>query len=485
MLWHKTHLRALAGSTNMFSIERVSFLRNKLFAAVFFAFIIAVMISAPVKMFLTNAGVIETENVGNVIEVEKVYEAGTFGAPFFNAVEEAKRDINDVYTNYIPFYVRITSVAESFTQWLNQPVSSFLLDWGNQIILGNRDDGNTTDPTVPSSPTAPTTPFVPKTSAYFLKKNSRHRYYEVVARTGPDDPVIDFYIRVPSEDASELHSTMLKQAAAINDFAARRPDVNWYVFPVTCFEDTAICEQILPAESKHKLFMEFFTKLDSSVQYDYIKIDDIKVKNQLYYKTDHHWNVYGYTEGYRLITEMFKKNYPDLQARIPVIHTFDDGVKVFGSNALAVANYRIYDFFHVADFSLPEHSYVKETGVSYGGKESIQQSLERYLSKKQNTSASYNHYINFFPIVKEVTYPQNKTGRNLLIIGDSYALPLLEVLASHFDNTYIRYVDSNKTLSDIQYEKLIEQHNITDVLMLEMSDRVIYDYYSDSMKGLK
>ena len=463
-------------------------MRNKIFATVFFLFILAVMVSAPMKLWLTNAGVIETENVGNVIEVEKVYKAGTFGASLLNAIEEMKRSINDTYTNYIPFYVDITSVAESLTQSLNKPVTSLLLDWGNQLLMGGGEQGDQpgTTPSAPTTgPTAPTQPFTPKINAYFLKSKSRHRYYETIARTGANDPVIDFYIRVPDEDATDLQPTMLSQAAAINDFAARRPDVNWYVFPVTCFEDTAICEQVLPAESKYKLFTEFFTKLSSSVLYDYIKIDDIKVKNELYYKTDHHWNVYGYTEGYRLITEMFKKNYPDIQARTPVIYTFDNKVPVFGSNALAVASYKMYDYFHVADFSLPEHTYVKETGVSYGGKESIQQSLERYKNGNYNTSTSYNHYINFCPIVKEVTYPQNKTGRNLLIIGDSYSLPLLEVLASHFDKTYIRYVDSNKELSDIQYEQLIDQYGITDVLMLEMSDRVIYDYYHDSLKGLK
>ena len=93
--------------------------------------------------------------------------------------------------------------------------------------------------------------------------------------------------------------------------------------------------------------------------------------------------------------------------------------------------------------------------------------------------------MNFSPIVKEVTYPQNSTGRNLLIIGDSYALPLLEVVASHFDKTYIRYVDANKSLTDVKYEDLIDEYGITDVLYLEMSDRIIYDYYSDSLKGLK
>ncbi len=486
-------------------------MRNKIFAVVFGLFLVVVMISAPVKTALTNAGIIESENVGNVIEVEKVYEEGTFGASLFNAIEEAKRDINDTYTNYIPFYVGITSTAESFKQRLNQPVTSFLLELGNKIMLERKEEGSklteTKEEPPVSSPatgsdvppetnpdTAPETvpetepaepPFETIYNTVYLKGDNRHRYYEITAKTGEDDPLVDFYIRVPAQDSEKLRPTMEKQASAINDFASRRPDVNWYVFPVTCFEDTELCEELLPAESKHGLFTDFFAKLDKGIQYDYIEINDIRDKETLYYKTDHHWNVYGYTEGYRLITEMFKENYSDITPLTPVIHTFDDEVTLYGSNALAVANYKMHDIFHAADFSLPKHDYVIESGVSYGGKDSIEQSLEKYLNKKHNTSRSYSHYILFQPITREITYPENNTGRNLLIIGDSYSPPLLEALASHFDKTIVRYVDSNKALTTVKYEELIDQNNITDVLLLEMSDRVIYDYYSDSLKGLK
>lgn len=464
-------------------------MRNKFFIAVFVTFLVAVMICAPTKMFLTKAGVIQTENVGNEIEVEKLYTAGTFGASFFNAVEQTKRDINDIYINYIPYYVPITFASENFTQSLNRPVSSFLLDWGNSIMAENREDNAPTKPTTPNKPDEPTTPKPAPVEyeyeTFFLKKNSRHRYYRIMAHTLKGTAAADFYVRVPSDDAEKLRPTMEKQAAAVNDFAARRPDVNWYVFPVTCFEDTALCDRLLPAESKHALFTEFFARLSNNVQYDYIKIDDITVKEKLYFKTDHHWNAYGYAEGYRLITEMFRKNYADIVAHTPEFHTFDDQVTVYGSNALAVANYRMNDVFHVADFNLPEHTYELETGVSYGRTDSFQTNLEKYKNKEHNTARSYNHYINFSPIVKEVTYPQNNTGRNLLIIGDSYSLPLLEVVASHFDKTYIRYVDDNKNLTDVQYEDLIDEYGITDVLYLEMSDRIIYDYYSDSLKGLK
>ena len=441
-------------------------------------FVCAVAISAPLKMYLTDIGVVETENVGNVIEVEKVYPEGAFGASFFNTIEEVKRDINDIYTNYIPFYVDITTVAKNFTRTVNQPVSSFLMNLGNSLLK------ETDEPTAPSKP-AESAGIV--YDAVYLEKNSNHRFYEITATQG-DEQLADFYVRVPSADAEKVRPNVFQQVTAINELANRCPDVNWYIFPVVCFEDTELCDQILPTESKRSLFTEFFTKISTinpDIQYDYLKIADVKEWERLHYKTDHHWNVYGYTEGYRLIVEMFKKNYPDMEARIPTILTFDDEVKLYGSSSLAISDYELYDIFHVADFSLPEHTYVLEDGVSYGGTRSFQQSMELYLNKEYSTKQGYNHYVQFSPIVREVSYPQNNTGKNLLIIGDSYSIPLLEVLASHFDNTYVRYVDGNKKLTTEQYEELVKKYGITDVLMLEMSDRVIYNYYSDSLKGLK
>jgi len=36
----------------------------------------------------------------------------------------------------------------------------------------------------------------------------------------------------------------------------------------------------------------------------------------------------------------------------------------------------------------------------------------------------------------------------------------------------------------MKYEDIIDRYGITDVLMLEISDRVCYDYYGDSLKGI-
>ena len=212
-------------------------------------------------------------------------------------------------------------------------------------------------------------------------------------------------------------------------------------------------------------------------------IDTIEDKNTKYFRTDHHWNVYGYTEAYRKITAMMQENYSDIVMYEPEIRTFE-GVEFYGSNALAVSSYKIHDTFAVALFPLDDHNVTRESGVSYGGTETLAQSLARYENGTYEKAKSYGHYIQYQMICREVVYPNNKTDRNLLIIGDSYSPPMHEVLASYFDHTYIRYVDSNKALNNISYAKLIEDYKITDVLMLEMSDRVVYDYYSDSLKGL-
>ena len=324
----------------------------------------------------------------------------------------------------------------------------------------------------------------PATKAMYIEGDSRHRYYEIISDTGRISDRIDFYVRIPAEDIDEVRPAFEEQLKNINRFVAADSGVNWYVFPVTCFEDTVLCDDLLPSESKRPLFEEFRSRLDPRAQFDCVEINTLEDKNKKYFRTDHHWNVYGYTEAYIKIAGMMRKNYPDIEMYVPEIRRFDD-VRFLGSNALAISSRKIYDTFAVALYPLPPHNVIREDNVGYGGTETLEQSLRRYESGKYERSESYPHYISYQMICRQVDYPENRTGRNLLIIGDSYSPPLHEVLASYFDHTYIRYVDSNDGLSDMTYEDLIKEYGITDVLLLEMSDRVIYDYYGDSLKGIR
>ena len=109
-------------------------MRDKIFAVIISVLFIGVLIYSPIHAILMNAGVIEYENVGNIIEVEKVYgEEHPLSVPL-NAIEEGKRTVVDTYTNHIPFYLEVTTAARSLKRALNEPFTKWLQSVGDGII---------------------------------------------------------------------------------------------------------------------------------------------------------------------------------------------------------------------------------------------------------------------------------------------------------------------------------------------------------------
>lgn len=496
----------------------VNYLRNKLFIGAFCAVLLFIMAGAPVKRILTGYGLIESENVGNIIEAEKVYGEDAFLSSFLSGIEEGKRVLNETYINYIPFYVDITTAAKAVTFSVNKPVTAVLTAVGNELFLQNQKASKPeTEPaavteTVPEPGTEPGTkpetvpetdletipetepatepetvpeteaPYDPGYEASYLQGDNRHRYYLVNA-SAENGELLEFYCRIPAEDNDALRPAMQRQISTLNALAAERDDVNWYVFASTCIEDTKLASEIFPAESKNELFETFFASLDKKIQTGWVKIDKPEDKVKKYFKTDHHWNVFGYLEAYHSLTAMLQKNYTDLgDIRKAKVHTFPD-IEYYGSNALAVSSYKISDVYAVADFALPEHTLKINYEVPYGSDKTLEQNLAIYLDGRYNTEKGYSHYIQFYRIPNYIEYPANKTGRNLLFIGDSYSPPLLEVIASYFDKTFVRYIDSN-TPPEIDYNEYIEKNGITDVIVLEMSTRLVFNYYGDSIERI-
>ena len=71
-------------------------------------------------------------------------------------------------------------------------------------------------------------------------------------------------------------------------------------------------------------------------------------------------------------------------------------------------------------------------------------------------------------------YPDSHTGRNLLILGDSFARCIAEPLSSHFDTTYVFYQGAGVDLG-----RYYDRFGITDVLVLMYSDRLLYTVYDE------
>ncbi len=570
-------------------------MRTKLFIVLFCAMILVVMLCAPAKHVLTDLGILQSENVGNIIEVDKVYHEDAFGAAFFNGIEQVKRQINDTYINYMPFYMDITKAAKKTQRQINRPVSDYLGKTGSAVekerraqaeldelieqllkdyqagegvfavpdetvptppasdtpdtavpdtapiappetepvtepVIDAETDPADTTPATPSetdpvSPpateppvtapvtdppattpvtappateppaTQPVTPPAPsvniptesvlKDDPYFeyMSNDGQHRYYLAEILVESQDAPIEFLVRVPGAEGKKMKSKLDAQVTKLNDLAAAAPHVNLYVYAATSFEDTALCDEWLPSESKIDLFEDFFQCLDPSIQAGHIEIRSFEEYAYKHFLTDHHWNVNGYLEAYRDITAMFAENYSGIKEMTPTLHTIS-GLKFYGSNCRLAGTFDLYDPLTVAEFPLAAHDLVIEDGVPYGSRNDFATNLKKYKAGDYQTIQGYDHYIEFFRIPKKITYPGNNTGRKLLVVGDSYSPPILEALASYFDVTYVHYVGSNSKLQTINYTSYIKDNGITDVLILEMSSRVVYDYYDDSLLNI-
>ncbi len=303
------------------------------------------------------------------------------------------------------------------------------------------------------------------------------RHYAITAKA-PNGESKTTYARIVKLDRETMRESMLRIVDMVNKMVEVDRDVNWYFSFATNIEATEIGTKIMPQESTRHIYEEFLTKVDPSVKVNAVKINSFNDYYNKYFITDHHWNHHGSEEAYLGIVRMLRENYPDIVPLEAELNEFKD-VKFFGSLSRAHANYNVWDTFGVYYRALPSHDVERDEAISYGSKSSQSINLRTYKKGEFNTASGYNHYTEFYRVAKEIKYRNNKTGRNLLIIGDSYSLPLLEVVASHFDKTYVRYEDRNKNNfpDEMFYDQFIEENNITDVIVIEEMAKCIMEGY--------
>ena len=327
------------------------------------------------------------------------------------------------------------------------------------------------------SPTTEEDPAGTRYHASLLSKSGMFRIYELTA-TYPDGTKDASIVRVIAHDRDGLYDNMLEMSDLIGEMVEEREDVNWYFSFATNIEATPLCDEFFPEESVLDIYSEFLDLLPDSVKVSDIAINSFRDYANKFYITDHHWNHVGVLEAYYHIISMLKENYEDIEPMpLDDLYVFE-GVKFYGSLARTNASYDYYDEFGVHYYDLPEHSLIRDPAIAYGSKATLPENLSRYLAGGYATARGYNHYTEFYRVPMQIEYPENNTGRRLLIIGDSYSLPLLELVAASFDVTYVRYEDRgwNALPEDLYIDEFVEQNGITDILVIE-------DIVKSIMKG--
>lgn len=181
---------------------------------------------------------------------------------------------------------------------------------------------------------------------------------------------------------------------------------------------------------------------------------------RLFYQTDHHWNCRGADRGYREILALLGL---EKEALAPEKEwTFD---------AVFNGSYARQTKALCADEKFSAYTYpLEEITVILSGKKGRYGHASLYENNRFPTDALRNHYAYYYGgDYGEILIDSGReTGRNLLLIADSYSNPLNLLLAHHFDRTSVidlRYYQRDMGAA-FDLDAYARAHDMDTVLML-------------------
>ncbi|WP_019533968.1 DHHW family protein [Paenibacillus ginsengihumi] len=261
-----------------------------------------------------------------------------------------------------------------------------------------------------------------------------------------------------------------EKAAAIHSFDRATPGVRKYMMLAPTA--AAVYRDKLPAYAPagdELAYMERIRKLLSAN----IRFVDVypalyaERERPVYYKTDHHWTTQGAYTAYR-----------ELCKQMGVIPKDEEDFRIRQvTNAFYGSLYSKSGFRHMQPDGISLYLPKKETGYTVEYADEGQTTHSLYAMEKLEGKDKYQVFLGGnHPLIRITA--SRPTGGKLLVVKDSYANSLIPFLAGHFSEIYVvdlRYFDGSLT-------KLVEQHDIRDVLMVYN----IHTFFEDSsIKYLK
>ena len=258
----------------------------------------------------------------------------------------------------------------------------------------------------------------------------------------------DYYFEVKKEYDEEL---FLKNINFVNQFGAylKENNINTYFFPI--FSSYTYYPEKLPSNAPFVDELAMLKILKENLDIDVIESFDLLYSHRdenLYFKSDHHWNQLGAYYAYVAICEKLGVD------AIP-LSVYDKSCA--SENFMGTLFSKAPVFNYVGD----EFCYYQDTQHSFEVYIRDDEETFDYLYFTENLSQK-DKYVTFLSGNHgEVHIKSNaNTGRTLVMLKDSYSHALAPLLASHFDEI---------VLLDLRYYKapikqFIEEFKPTDVM---------------------
>lgn len=174
-----------------------------------------------------------------------------------------------------------------------------------------------------------------------------------------------------------------------------------------------------------------------------------------FYKGDHHWNHKGQYEAYQEIIKLL-----GIEEGVKITQERQYDAYFLGSKAREASEYNSKEKFTVYQYDnqKPIEVYIDGNLGKYGKR-------EEYDKGEYETKLETNHYGEYYggdyaEVIYDFKEPQKE---NLLIISNSYSNAINEIIASHFNKTYIIDLRSNTNFNANEY---VKQKEIDKILIL-------------------
>lgn len=245
-------------------------------------------------------------------------------------------------------------------------------------------------------------------------------------------------------------ASLQNKEKALKQFTEENPSLTFTFLLIPT--KIGLYKNLLPSHALEEDQTSYITTFYQSLPDTVKKIDAVKIlkqhqKENLYYKTDHHWT----SLGAKYVYEAYVKQV--LKEEVPSYQTYIANTSFYGSLSKKTGLYQTAD---TVSFYVNEK--IKNT-VNYVQEKKIVTSL--FDKSKQYSSDPYTIFLggNYARIDINTNVANQK---HLLLLKDSYANAMLPMLVSHFAS--ITVIDPRYYYDNL--EKVIQEREITDVLFL-------------------
>lgn len=208
------------------------------------------------------------------------------------------------------------------------------------------------------------------------------------------------------------------------------------IYMVNLPHKSTVYENKMPIKDYHSLSMKYMNKLWNNINKEKIKIIDINIifkdTDNLFHKTDHHWNMNGTWKAYEYIIDELSKEFIEIdQAKTKDFYNIETYEEYFIGSDGRKAGQLVEK---LDDIEVYRHKNIDDYKVWINGDEG--KFFYESNLKRDMFSGDYGVYLNGDNAEVVVENTKSTNDLSIVIIGDSMDNPLIPLLAPHFYRIY-------------------------------------------------